>query len=64
MSFSKNVKQFREKKGMTQEELATRVKVAQPMIALYEKGERVPNIFNGVRLAKALGTTCEELVAE
>ena len=49
---------------MTQEELAIRVKVAQPMIAQYEKGEKVPNIFNGVRLAKALGTTCEELVAE
>ena len=62
MSFAENVKNLRGKKGLTQKELADKVGVAQPMITAYEKGTQLPNIINGVTLAKVLGTTCEELV--
>lgn len=62
MSFAENVKNLRGKKGLTQKELADKVGVAQPMITAYEKGTQLPNIINGVILAKVLGTTCEELV--
>lgn len=62
MSFADNVKKLREQKGLSQAELAIIVDVTQPMIAQYEKGLKIPTIITGVELARALGTTCEELV--
>lgn len=62
MSFSESVKKLREQKGLSQAELAEQVDVTQPMIAQYEKGLKIPTIITGVQLARALGTTCEELV--
>lgn len=62
MSFSENLTKLREKKGYTQAELARALEVAQPTLAQYEKGIKIPNIINAVKLAQLLGTTCEELV--
>ena len=64
MAFSDNVKRLREEKGLTQAELADKIKVAQPMVAQYERGLKVPTIITGVLLARSLGTTCEELCKE
>lgn len=63
MAFSEKVKQLREEKGLTQAELAKLIEVAQPTVAQYELGMKVPTIVIGVKLAKKLGTTCEELVS-
>lgn len=63
MSFADNVRRLREHKGLSQAELATMTDVTQPMIAQYEKGLKIPTIITGVQLAKALGTTCEELIS-
>lgn len=62
MSFADNVKRLREQRGLSQAELAIIVDVTQPMIAQYEKGLKIPTIITGVELARALGTTCEELL--
>lgn len=62
MAFAENVKRLREEKGLTQAELAKLVGITQPTIAQYEIGIKVPTIIIGVRLAKKLGTTCEELI--
>lgn len=62
MAFAENVKRLREEKGLTQAELANMIEVAQPTVAQYEKGMKVPTIITGVILAKVLGTTCEKLV--
>lgn len=62
MAFSDNVKKNREKQGYSQDELAKCLGIAQAQIAKYETGVSVPNIIIGVKLAKKLGTTCEELV--
>lgn len=64
MSFSKKIKCLREQKSLTQQELADIIGVAQPTVAQYEMGTKLPSIVVGVRLAKALGTTSEELVEE
>lgn len=64
MAFAKNVKRLREEKGLTQQELTDLVEIAQPTIAQYEKGTKVPTIITGVDLAKVLETTCEELVSD
>lgn len=63
MSLADNVKKLREQKGLSQLELAEKIDVTQPMIAQYEKGLKIPTIITGVELARALGTTCEELVS-
>lgn len=62
MAFAENVKRLREEKGLTQQELANLIEVAQPTVAQYEKGMKLPTIVIGAALAKALGITCEELV--
>lgn len=62
MAFAQNVKRLREEKGLTQQELAKLIEVAQPTVARYEKGMKVPTIITGVLLAKTLNTTCEQLV--
>lgn len=62
MAFAENLKKLRTEKGLTQQELANLVEIAQPTLAQYEKGMKLPTIVTGVALAKQLGTTCEELV--
>lgn len=62
MAFAQNVKRLREEKGLTQQGLANLIGVAQPTVAQYEKGMKVPTIITGVLLAKKLSTTCEKLV--
>ena len=61
MAFPENVKMYRERAGLSQKELAEMVGVGQQMIAKYEEGSKIPNVFNAVQLAKALQTTCEKL---
>lgn len=62
MSLSENIAKCRKEKGYTQAELAEKLEIAQPNVAQYEKGLKIPNMITGVELAKVLGTTCEELV--
>lgn len=62
MAFAENVRKLREEKGLTQQELANLIEVAQPTVAQYEKGMKLPTVVIGVALAQVLGTTCEELI--
>jgi len=62
MSFSDNLKIIRKSKGFSQAELAKNVGISQAALAQFELGIRLPNIITAVRLEKALGTTCRELV--
>lgn len=62
MAFAENLKTAREKKQISQYELAEMVGLTQTAIAYFELGTRQPNIYNGVQIAKALGTTAEQLV--
>ena len=62
MAFAENLKTAREKKQISQYELADMVGLNQAAIAYFELGSKVPNIYNGVQIAKALGTTAEQLV--
>ncbi len=62
MAFAENLKTAREKKQISQYELAKMVGLTQTAIAYFELGTRQPNIYNGVQIAKALGTTAEILI--
>ena len=62
MAFAENLKKLRDEKGLSQAELARMANISQPSVANFEIGKIVPTIITGVDLAKALGTTCEQLV--
>lgn len=62
MALEDNIRKCRTAKGFSQEELAKMIGVAQKQISAYESGQRRPDCFNIVYLAKALDTTAEQLV--
>lgn len=61
MMFGDEIRWRRETKKMTQEELGSIIGVSQAAIAKYETSALSPNMTVAVKLAQALGTTCEEL---
>lgn len=58
---SNRVKEYREYHGLSQRELARRCGTGHATISEIEAGERLPNVVLGIRIAKALHTTAEEL---
>ena len=62
MAFAENLKRLREKKRISQCELAKNVGISQSAIAQYEIGLKVPTIVIGAKLAKVLDVTCEDLL--
>ncbi|MGI6608525.1 MAG: helix-turn-helix domain-containing protein [Erysipelotrichaceae bacterium] len=52
--FQENLKSLRKKKGMTQEELATRLNVVRQTVSKWEKGLSVPDSDLLIRLAEVL----------
>ena len=56
------LKQMRERKKITQVELANKVKVNPAAISQYEKGKREPRIETLVAISEALDCTIDELV--
>ena len=53
------IKERRQALGITQKELADRVGVSRPMIAMIESGEREPSLDTLVRILSALGLLLE-----
>lgn len=64
MALSDNLKRLRERAGLTQAELAEAVGIAQPTLAQYESGLKVPSIITAVRMEAALHASCAEMVGE
>lgn len=62
MAFSDNLKLMREKRGLSQLELAQAVGVSQAAISDFERGKKLPAIDVAVAMEDILHTTCKELV--
>lgn len=58
------IRQLRERRGMTQKQLADALGLSQVAICLWETGENVPTIQNLYRLADILGCEPGELLAK
>ena len=56
-----NIKYLRNKKGLTQEELAKAIGAAQPTVACWETGRASPTSDKLPDIAAALGCTIDEL---
>ena len=61
MHFGENLKQYREKAGLTQKDLSSKVYVSQAMIGAIEQEIRLPSLQLALALAHALGTDVETL---
>jgi ribosome-binding protein aMBF1 (putative translation factor) len=60
--FAELLRKARNDAGLTQEELAQKVKLTREYISLLEHGKRLPTILVFMRLARALGTSPAELI--
>lgn len=56
-----NIKQFRAKHGLTQEELATKVGVRRETIVFLEQGKYNPSLQLAHKIAKILNVSIDEL---
>ena len=60
--FSENLKQFRKKKGYSQEELAIRLNVVRQTISKWEKGLSVPDADMIIRIAEVFEVSVSEIL--
>lgn len=58
--FGERLKELRNKKGMTQNELAAKCEISQTQIARLEMGLQEPRWVTVKLICKALGVSCEE----
>lgn len=54
--------ELRNKKGLTQRELAAQLHLSPSTIALYELGMRTPGLQNARRIAKYFGVPLDDIV--
>lgn len=59
--FKKRLKQLREKKGVTQKDVADAIGATAQSIIAYEKGERIPNIDKAAKIARYFGVSLDWL---
>jgi transcriptional regulator with XRE-family HTH domain len=58
--FGGRLRELREGKGLTQDQLAGRVGVQRDAVARWERGAREPSWSNVLALCEALAVSCEE----
>lgn len=61
MQLAARLRELRERAGLTQQQLADRVKVTRDAVARWEAGRREPSLSNALAIVKALGVDCTAL---
>lgn len=56
-----HIREMRERKGISQAELARRLKVSRSYINTLENNKKTPNLRMAVRIAEALGCTLNDI---
>jgi CheY-like chemotaxis protein/transcriptional regulator with XRE-family HTH domain len=64
MNFGDSIKNIREESGLSQEELARKLSVAQSTIGMWESGKRTPKLDELNRLARILNVTVNCLIGQ
>ena len=62
MSIAENLLKWRERRGMTQQELADAVGVSRPMIAQMERGTKCVSLQLAAQIAKVLECSIEDFL--
>ena len=58
------IKAAREKKNMTQEDLAARIDISPTHVSVIERGTKIPRVDTFVSIANVLGVSAEELLVD
>lgn len=61
-NFNENLKNARERRNMTQKEVADRIGVAKSTYSLYESGQREPNVQTIKKISDVLNVSADELL--
>ncbi len=61
-NFNENLKNARERKGMSQKDVAEEIGVAKSTYSLYESGNREPNVKTIKKIADALNVSADDLL--
>lgn len=61
-NFNENLKTARERRGLSQKEMAERIGVAKSTYSLYESGNREPNVQTIKKIADILNVSADELL--
>ena len=64
MSLGANVRNYREKCGLDQTELAERIHVSQTMVSHIEAGRKLPSVTLLADIAKVLDCSLDDLVRD
>lgn len=64
MSLGDKIKTLRERKCLTQQELADLLYVSRQTVCRWEKGTRCPDIYTAKKLANELNTSVDELISD
>ena len=64
MDLGKNIAKARKNANLTQEQLAEKLQVARQTVSKWEAGTTMPTVPGLVKLAEALQTDCNSLLAE
>ncbi len=62
MTYKFKLKEVRQKKGLTQQELAKKLDIKQQNISEYESGKQKPSLDTFIEMAKILNLTLDELI--
>ncbi|HAQ06899.1 MAG TPA: XRE family transcriptional regulator [Bacillus bacterium] len=63
-SIGQKIKTCRERKGVSQEELAFKIRVGTQTIERYENGEQIPNLQTILKISTALDVPASELMEQ
>lgn len=58
----KRIREYRERRGWSQEELAARAKISRPYLGRLETGRQDPRVSVLLRIADALRVTVDDLL--
>lgn len=62
MTLGERIKNYRQKVGLSQEQLAEKIKVSRQAITKWENDSGIPDIDNLISLSKVMGISLDELV--
>jgi len=58
------IREIRQERGLTQDQLAELSRVPRICISRYESGKYYPSLSNAMKLAKVLNVTVDELIGK
>ena len=64
MALNDNIKEFREEKNLTQQQLADKLYVSRQTVCRWENGSRCPDLITAKKLALELDVSMDELISD